>query len=673
MPDPVHESDPVNVPQSPMTPQIPSTIQTPPTAQPSSPTDQPSCAWPASTAQLRDGTLNPDDFSPIRGRFTPTGLDLEDPRCVTVLELSRSAADLLDERARLITEIRASTTTAVSRPPAGQPQQTAQSQQPEQPQQPQQPTPPYSQHPTVPRFAPPDPSYPQPAYAQPTPPQPMPQATSQPTPQPAYPSQAYPPSPYPLYPQPAPAAADPQSPTRSRRFHVSTVQILLLALGVGLIGLAVSVFAFVTYPLFGDAARTACIAVTGLIGLAVSYFLAPKVRVTAEGVAWASSFALITASVLASGLGAIPFLRLRDLVAGLLLLALAGIALGLYLASAHRSAPIRAYSLTSCLLLPVSLALISNTSLLSNTGRSVATIACMTGILLMALMAPLPDAERLVATAISSFVLMVIGFGDFANPNHVRYAAVTSLLAYLVPLAFATLLWIRIATPTATNTAAPTPATQTAPATSTPNPNHQRSLRDATRWVLTIVTMIMGIGMAGLSLVNSYRPLPPDLITGLFGVAALAVGVIWMMKRPTLRSWPALWPGLVTLLAPMLVVSRNDREEWHTQYGVMWSIGQQSSSPDRAMIIRAVLLLLIALALVIAGALLGWQAPVIAGSVTLIIHVVVQLWTWIVMFSTAFWWVWLAAGGILLVAVAARYERSINTARTLITRISQLR
>ncbi|KAA8831068.1 SCO7613 C-terminal domain-containing membrane protein [Bifidobacterium tissieri] len=637
MPDPVHESDPANVPQSP---------PTSPTPQSSSPTAQQPCAWPASTAQLRDGTLNPDDFSPVRGRFTPTGLDLDDPRCVTVLELSRSAADLLDERARLITEIRASTTTAVSRPPAGQPQPAPQSQPPSH--QPQQPAPPYSQYPATPQFATPSPAYPQTAYTQPAPPQPIPQTPLQPTC----------PQTYPPHPQPTPSAASPQPPARARRFHVSTVQILLLALGVGLIALAVSVFAFITYPIFGDGARTACIAVTGLIGLAVSYCLAPKVRVTAEGVAWASCFALVTASVLAGGLGAIPLLRWRDLVTGLLLLVLAVIILGLYLASARRSAPIRAYSLTSCLLLPISLALISDTNLLSNTGRSVATIVCMTGILLLALLAPLPDAERLAATAISSFVLMVIGFGDFANPDHVRYAAITSLLAYLIPLAFATLLWIRIAAP-----AAPT----------TPIPNHQHALRDATRWVLTIVTMIMGIGMAGLSLVNDYRPLPPDLITGLFGVTALAVGVIWMVKRPTLRSWPALWPGLVMLLVPMLLVSRNDRGEWHTRYGVMWSIGQQSSSPDRAMIIRAVLLLLIALALVIAGALLGWQAPVIAGSITLIIHVMVQLWTWIVMFSMTFWWVWLAAGGILLVVVAARYERSINTARTLITRISQLR
>ncbi|WP_140557153.1 SCO7613 C-terminal domain-containing membrane protein [Bifidobacterium sp. UTCIF-39] len=650
MPDPVHESDSTNVPQS-----QPAT----PAPQSSSPTTQQPCAWPTSTAQLRDGTLNPDDFSPVRGRFTPTGLDLEDPRCVTVLELSRSAADLLDERTRLITEIRASTTTAVSRPPAGQPQPAPQSQPPSQ--QPQQPAPPYSQYPATSQSVPPSQAYPQPAYPQPAPPQPI----SQTTPQPTYPSQAYTP-----YPQLTPSAASPQPPARTRRFHVSTVQILLLALGVGLIGLAVSVFAFITYPIFGDGARTACIAVTGLIGLAVSYMLAPKVRVTAEGVAWASCFALVTASVLAGGLGAIPLLRWRDLVTGLLLLVLAGITLGLYLASAHRSAPIRAYSLTSCLLLPISLALIGNTNLLSHTGRSVATIACMTGVLLLALLAPLPDTERLAATAISSFVLMVIGFGDFANPNHVRYAAITSLLAYLIPMAFATLLWIRIAAPTATaNTTAPT----TAVPSITPTPNHQHALRDATRWVLTIVTIIMGIGMAGLSLANDYRPLPPDLITGLFGVAALAVGVIWMMKRPTLRSWPALWPGLVMLLVPMLLVSRNDRGEWHTRYGVMWSIGQQSSSPDRAMIIRAVLLLLIALALVIAGALLGWQAPVITGSITLIIHVMVQLWTWIVMFSMAFWWVWLAAGGILLVVVAARYERSINTARTLITRISQLR
>ncbi|RSX50551.1 SCO7613 C-terminal domain-containing membrane protein [Bifidobacterium callimiconis] len=658
-------------------------------------------AWPVSTAQLRDSTLNPDDFSPIRGRFTPTGLDLEDPRCATVLELSRSAADLLDERARLIDEIRSSTTTAVTRttPVGPTVPQTA------------------AVPPATPPAQPTQPTQPTPMSTQPQLTQPQPQPTAEyaaPSPQ-AFPDPPQPLGPHPFGPQllgfqPQTPTAFSQSPTNGRtaatvprRSRASAVQVLLLVLGVGLIGLAVSVFAFLTYPLFGNAARTICIAVTGFIGLAVSAAIGGKTRVTAEGVAWASFFALTTASVLASKLGPIPRLHLRDLVTGLMLLMVAAIAMALSLATAKRATPTRAYSLAASLLTPPALAMIGSTSLLGRTGQSLTVITLMAVVLVAAYLLPasrLPDAERLLMTLESSFILMVIGLGDFANPNHVRYAAATSLAAYAVPMIIATLMWIRTAAgpqavrPTPSerpmSPVVPIPVTQSEhnPQPVTPVPptpgaqsmpdsrSRQRArttIADANRWILTIITSMMGVGMMGLSLTNDYRPLPPDVPAALFGVAALVIGSMWMRRRPALRSWPALWPGLTTLLAPMLLVSWNER--WARDQIVYGTLpgGMTPASPGHTFPVREILLFVIALAVLIAGALLSWQAPLIAGTATLILHVIVLLWSWIVMFSLAFWWVWLAVGGILLVTIADRYERSLGAAKTLVTRISQLR
>ena len=77
-----------------------------------------------------------------------------------------------------------------------------------------------------------------------------------------------------------------------------------------------------------------------------------------------------------------------------------------------------------------------------------------------------------------------------------------------------------------------------------------------------------------------------------------------------------------------------------------------------------------ALAVLLAGSFLEWQAPVVmGGAIVLALHVVVQAWPWIAIISRDFWWIWLLVGGIILIAAAARYEASLKSVQSLGKRI----
>ena len=169
-----------------------------------------------------------------------------------------------------------------------------------------------------------------------------------------------------------------------------------------------------------------------------------------------------------------------------------------------------------------------------------------------------------------------------------------------------------------------------------------------------IVTIFAGLTTLALLAIAVLEPrpyAPADLIGGMVGVSALAVGVRWMIAWPALRSWQALWPALALLMVPPLLMS--------------WTHPLSFT--------RALALFVIALAALLVGALRGLQAPLVSGAVVLVVHLVTVLWPWLATFSQRFWWVWLLIGGVALIVAAARYEASLKSVRTLATRISQLR
>ncbi|MEV4493785.1 hypothetical protein AB0K04_27210 [Micromonospora coxensis] len=114
---------------------------------------------------------------------------------------------------------------------------------------------------------------------------------------------------------------------------------------------------------------------------------------------------------------------------------------------------------------------------------------------------------------------------------------------------------------------------------------------------------------------------------------ALVAGLVALRTRPGLNSWLALGPGLAAGLLPSLVsvLVAPDAQPW-----------------------RRLLLGTAALGVVLAGATRRWQAPVVLGGATLTVlalHELVRGWDLLPR------WIFLAVGGLALIALAATYER----------------
>ncbi|MFT8637150.1 MAG: hypothetical protein ABF811_04225 [Pseudoclavibacter sp.] len=173
--------------------------------------------------------------------------------------------------------------------------------------------------------------------------------------------------------------------------------------------------------------------------------------------------------------------------------------------------------------------------------------------------------------------------------------------------------------------------------------------RPALRIIPLIAAAAASLVLLATNLDSGYLT-PAELPALLFAAAALAVGALWMRERAQLRSWPVLSAGLGALLLPTLLLT--------------WTEGSLT---------RNVLLAAAALAVLLTGTALRWQAPVINGGSVLLLHVIVQSWPYLSDFNREFWWVWLAIGGVLLILVAAFFERSIRTVKTLGQRVRALR
>ncbi|MEW2591832.1 hypothetical protein AB0893_15575 [Micromonospora aurantiaca] len=114
---------------------------------------------------------------------------------------------------------------------------------------------------------------------------------------------------------------------------------------------------------------------------------------------------------------------------------------------------------------------------------------------------------------------------------------------------------------------------------------------------------------------------------------ALGAGLLALRRRPGLTSWLALGPGLGAAFLPSLV-------------SVLVSGEPQ---PWRRLALGAA-----ALAVVLGGATRRWQAPVVLGAATLVplaLHELARGWDLLPR------WIFLGVGGLLLIGLAATYER----------------
>lgn len=145
-----------------------------------------------------------------------------------------------------------------------------------------------------------------------------------------------------------------------------------------------------------------------------------------------------------------------------------------------------------------------------------------------------------------------------------------------------------------------------------------------------------------------------EVVTAPLAAALVVQGTRALQARPEARSWPTLGPGLVLLLVPSLLFDfASDNALW-----------------------RVIALGVAAVVVLLVGARLRLQAPVLLGGVTLLIHAVAQLWPWIAAIyesAAGLWWLWLGIAGVLLIVVAATYERRIRELRAVALAIRALR
>ncbi|MEV1129420.1 hypothetical protein [Agromyces sp. NPDC049794] len=144
---------------------------------------------------------------------------------------------------------------------------------------------------------------------------------------------------------------------------------------------------------------------------------------------------------------------------------------------------------------------------------------------------------------------------------------------------------------------------------------------------------------------------PFDVVTAPIGVALIGAGAFRMRRSPALGSWPAVGPGLAVLLVPALIADFADPELW-----------------------RIVALGVVTVVAVVVGAARRLQAPLLFGGAVLLVHAISQLWPWITwLYEAVWWWLWLGIAGVVLVALAATYERQLRLARRVAHTIAELR
>jgi hypothetical protein len=133
--------------------------------------------------------------------------------------------------------------------------------------------------------------------------------------------------------------------------------------------------------------------------------------------------------------------------------------------------------------------------------------------------------------------------------------------------------------------------------------------------------------------------------------ALLVTGLRRLARTPALRSWPAIGGGLAVLLLPSLLATLVERPLW-----------------------RLVAIGVVAVAVLVTGLVRRLQAPFVLGAAVALVHGVATFAPQVrAVYQLTEWWVWAGLGGVVIIVLAARYERSIATARTAVGSIRSLR
>jgi hypothetical protein len=163
---------------------------------------------------------------------------------------------------------------------------------------------------------------------------------------------------------------------------------------------------------------------------------------------------------------------------------------------------------------------------------------------------------------------------------------------------------------------------------------------------------VVAIVFAGIAVLGGARILDPiEWGTVPIALALLATGFAYLGDTSTARSWPWLGPGFAVLLIPSLLATIEDRPLW-----------------------RLVALGVVGVAVVVVGAVRRLQAPFLLGIAVVLIHGFATFAPQIrAVYELANWWVWAGIGGVLLIVLAAQYEKRIQNFKSVAMRIGALR
>ena len=165
-------------------------------------------------------------------------------------------------------------------------------------------------------------------------------------------------------------------------------------------------------------------------------------------------------------------------------------------------------------------------------------------------------------------------------------------------------------------------------------------------WLAIAYATVAGIGGVASGALDSI-----ELASVPVALALLASGALVLARTPSARSWAWLAPGITVLLVPSLLATAVDAPLW-----------------------RLVGLGVASVAVVIAG--VGWrlQAPFLIGAAVAFAHAIATFSPQIrLVYESVEWWLWLAVGGVIIVVLSARFEKSMRGLATLATRIRSLR
>lgn len=169
---------------------------------------------------------------------------------------------------------------------------------------------------------------------------------------------------------------------------------------------------------------------------------------------------------------------------------------------------------------------------------------------------------------------------------------------------------------------------------------------------LSVLALASATVVAFIGVVQSEGPMRwLELATVPLAATLLMGGSHLLARRPMLRSWPALSPGLTLLLVPSYLAQFADPAPW-----------------------RLIALGLIAVGVTIWGAVGRLQAPLVLGATVTVLHAVTAFRQQLaVVAGVVPWWVWLALAGTVLVVIATTYEARLREAKRAAASIRSLR